>query len=118
MAKKERKTQIERQDARLARKARRKLGDDSPEAKALIKEKLANRKQRTKEFIRMGVGLDNEGQDRVVTEKMDLSGKYKALQEERKKKANVDAQKTDEFISSMETPLQMKPVTSLIKTKK
>ena len=114
MAKKERKTQIERQDARLARKAKRKLGDDSPEAKALIKEKLANRRQRTKEFIRMGVGLD----DQVTTEKMDLSGKYKALQEERKKKANVNEQKTDEFVSSMETPLQMKPVTSLIKTKK
>jgi len=118
------KTQLERiqgraakKEARIGKKAVRKLGADTEENRQLVKEKLANRKQRTKEFIRMGVGLPNADgvASKVETAKYNLAAekkkKEKSKLDEAMQKSSEDAAK--EFES--EPALFMKPVTHFIK---
>ena len=120
------KTQLERiqgraakKEARIGKKAVRKLGADTPQNRQLVKEKLANRKQRTKEFIRMGVGLPNaEGvTSKVETAKYNLAAEKSKAAEAAKKSAETFKKIAEEDIDTKLPPLQMKPVTSLIKRK-
>lgn len=112
-----------RKEKRIGKKTVRKLGEDTPQNRQLVKDKLANRKQRTKEFIRMGVGLPNKdglaskvetAKYNLATEKMKASEVAKKSAETFKKIAEEDI---DTKIPSMQKlpPLKMKPVTSLIK---
>ena len=120
------KTQLERQlgraakkEARIGKKAVRKLGADTEENRELVKAKLANRKQRTKEFIRMGVGLPNADgvASKVETAKYNLAAekkkKEKSKLDEAMEKSSKDAAKV--LQEKSEPALFMKPVTHFIK---
>ena len=118
------KTQLERiqeraarKEKRIGKKAVRKLGADTEENRELVKAKLANRKQRTKEFIRMGVGLPNADgvASKVETAKYNLAAekkkKEKSKLDEAMEKSSEDAAK----VLKGEPALFMKPVTHFIK---
>lgn len=111
-----------RKEKRIGKKTVRKLGEDTPQNRQLVKDKLANRKQRTKEFIRMGVGLPNKDglTSKVETAKYNLATEKMKASEAAKKSAEAFKKIAEEDIDTkIETPklppIQMKPVTSLIK---
>ena len=106
-----------RKEKRIGKKAVRKLGEDTPQNRQLVKDKLANRKQRTKEFIRMGVGLPNKDEltSKVETAKYNLATEKMKASEAAKKSAEAFKKIAEEDIDTKLPPIQMKPVTSLIK---